>query len=340
MAKLAGVSLALLLCVSVSWSVYADGVDRARGLILSGQRGDAIVVLDSLIATRGADKDTQKEARFLRATLEGDGALFENRLKLLLKDGPDKQQSVWIHMNLGRIAFARKNILEAREHFQRALASGKTEEGSLWVGLCQMILGDAPSAKSHLETAARSGNRAIRTRAHLALGDMYRYLGNLKDAIEWYEKGHEEENSPWAASCLFRKSECLEQRGDLIEAREALTELCSSYPQAYEVPLAWSRLNLDQETLTTAEDDEPVVTPREEKFALQVGAFTEEENAEELVARLKERGLSEIRVDKDASGLHRVMVGKFGSRSAAETLGESLLSLLESGYRIVPLSEN
>jgi len=69
-------------------------------------------------------------------------------------------------------------------------------------------------------------------------------------------------------------------------------------------------------------------------FAVQVGAFREARRAEELTARLRsDYPTVEVRSD---SVWHRVQVGRFSSRGAAETL-ERELRALGYGAIVVPL---
>jgi len=73
-----------------------------------------------------------------------------------------------------------------------------------------------------------------------------------------------------------------------------------------------------------------------EGFAVQVGAFRLEENARALEARVAAAGFGRVRVSEGEDSLFRVWVGSFPGREGAESLGDSLGSVLGLGYSIVP----
>jgi hypothetical protein len=95
------------------------------------------------------------------------------------------------------------------------------------------------------------------------------------------------------------------------------------------VPREESRFQLDRERPEEAIPGPHQATgadgglPREGYFAIQVGAFRNMENAQELVEALGKRGLDAYSVDRSRRGpwaLHKVFLGPFGDRDEAAAL--------------------
>jgi hypothetical protein len=70
---------------------------------------------------------------------------------------------------------------------------------------------------------------------------------------------------------------------------------------------------------------EEEATAKRETYAVQVGAFRNQKNAAALVEKLKKRGYDAFIWDETGQALHRVLVGRFGSRQKAAVQAKVVL---------------
>ena len=74
----------------------------------------------------------------------------------------------------------------------------------------------------------------------------------------------------------------------------------------------------------------------ETPVAVQIGAFTSEENAVALASAARERTARRVRIAKGEDGLYRVLAGSFAHRDDAAVFGDSLGAALDTPARVVP----
>ncbi|UCF78081.1 MAG: SPOR domain-containing protein [Candidatus Eiseniibacteriota bacterium] len=82
-----------------------------------------------------------------------------------------------------------------------------------------------------------------------------------------------------------------------------------------------------------------VASPETGGYTVQLGAFSEEANANGLVARLQEQGITDVRIVKKERGgriLYMVHLGEFPTKEAAESKGKELSTRFGLSYGIVP----
>jgi tetratricopeptide (TPR) repeat protein len=322
-------------------------VERARALAAAGERTEARAVLDSLLALPGLDPAERAGAAAERARLEPEGGDYENRLRALLDGEKDPAREAALRLALGKVLFAKGDLAGALREFGESREKGREEEGSLWEGLTAMALGDGPTALEALKRAAGSGNRAIRDRARVALGDAYRLAGNWAEAASQYGQVSQMiEGSPgWWPTAQYGRAQCEEKLEETEEARALYAEILSRAPGSHEAPLARARLRIlgaasEQEAAETPPAETapaPVAgeTAPAESLTVQVGAFSLNENAERLAGTVRDGGFGPVRVVKGADGLFRVLVGAFASRDRAEAVGDSLGATLGLGFSVV-----
>jgi tetratricopeptide (TPR) repeat protein len=330
----------LALGVAASVSAQSDPLDQVQSLIAAGDRTAARAELDSLLALPDALGGTSRpEAEFLRTVLEESGPDYEQQLHRLLGQEMAPNREAWVRLALGQIAFIRGDLSFALKEFQRAREKGRYEEGSLWEGLTAFALGHGEEARTALERVQDSGNKTIRDRALVALGDTYRAAENWEEARDKYRRVREEGGveSGWWATAVFRESECLQELGEEEESNGLLRVLIAAMPQAYEIPRARARLGVTgtDGTEGEAEPEEPDGEPGTTVFAVQVGAFSQGENAEALAIQVREQGFADVRVTESDDGLFRVLLGRFTERGGAESLGDSLGAELGLGFSVV-----
>ena len=354
-----GLALLLLLLSDVllgRGAAQASPFDEALALIAAGRRDDARVALDSLLAVEALDPSERGEAAYQRALLEEEGAAFEARVLALLASGAAPAREARLRMALGHLAFARGDIEEALAAFAAAREHGLEEEGSLWEGLSALALGDGPAARAALDRAAGSGSSSIRQRARLALGDAQRLSGNWEAAIREYRRVRDDTRTgpEWWPTAAYHEADCLETLGKREEARKIFAEILDRAPASYEAPLAGIRLRAGSDLLVneetpaepaeaakadTAAGAEPPPAPAE-RFTIQVGAFSVEENAQGLARDLARKGIADARVETRSDGLHRVLVGRFPGRAQAESAGDSLGAAFGLGFTVLALEED
>lgn len=107
-----------------------------------------------------------------------------------------------------------------------------------------------------------------------------------------------------------------EEPAPMVEARPA-----EAAPVAEPVPEATAR-TMDPEDEVVPTDEAPV--PMAEMYYVQVGAFSEVERANNVLADLIAQGYKGSKLSRTGSGLYRVQAGAFADRSAAD---EALIQL-------------
>ncbi len=321
----------------------ADPVDDARALMLAGDRAEARARLDSLLASPAPDRTPPVEARLLRARLEDDGEAYAAALRDLLVSEEDPVREATLRLALGQVLFARGSMEDALVEFRRVRELGREETGSLWAGLTAFVLGDGPAAREALERAAASGNRSVRQRALVALGDTERLTGACNDAVGHYREAREVDNGArgWVAAAAWAEALCRDEMGERDRAVTLLVGILHDAPDSYEAPLARARL---LEWTTPAPELAP--EPAEEEsapagpapfggYAVQIGAFTLPDNANSLAEAVQGRGFAPVRVVHGDDDLNRVLVGRFETREEAEAFGDSLGITLGVGFSVV-----
>ncbi len=345
-------ALALLLSAAPARATGA-AVERARALAAGGDRAGARAVLDSVLALPRLDPAERAGASLERTRLEMEGGEYESDLRGLIEGEKDPAREGALRLALGKVLFAKGDLQGALREFGDSRKKGREEEGSLWEGLTALALGDGPTALESLERAAESGNRAIRDRARIALGDAYRLAGDWADAATQYEGVSEGiSGSPgWWSTAQYERARCLEELEDPVRARALYVAILTRAPGAYEAPLARARLR----ALGATAEATPEAVPRgagttpvpeggsaapAESLTVQVGAFSQSKNAARLAGTVRDGGFGPVRVVKGGDGLFRVMVGGFASRDRAEAAGDSLGAALGLGFSVVPAGGN
>jgi TolA-binding protein len=145
--------------------------------------------------------------------------------------------------------------------------------------------------------------------AYLALGDVELLQENYHEALKAYTEFYVTNPSKKRLATLyFRLAEVNLKLNNQKEFKKYLDKLRQEFPQSFEAKDA-KRLEL-----------------HDTFYTVQVGAFTNYDNAEKFIAKLKDKGYDVYSVLCMLSGkkLCRIRIGKFESRAEAEELKKKL----------------
>jgi tetratricopeptide (TPR) repeat protein len=147
--------------------------------------------------------------------------------------------------------------------------------------------------------------------AELGLGDSYFLRGEYIRAKEQYSRlVKDHPRSKLLAAVYYRQSRVAAKLGNIKESKEYLAKIAKSFPLSLDV--------LDNEEISTGSGSG--------YYSVQVGAFSQNINAGNLVEKLKKRGYSAYVEESGARGkaTYRVKVGKYPSRSEAISAAKKL----------------
>jgi tetratricopeptide (TPR) repeat protein len=142
--------------------------------------------------------------------------------------------------------------------------------------------------------------------------------------------------SKYADASLYRIFSYYYALGLYDTAREKLMQLKSGYPDSPYIQVANQNLSLLEKTYedeTKPKTEEPKTTSEEDyKWTIQAGAFTNLENAKNLMSVFEENGIYTELADKVVGGttFHVVYAGKFVKHEDAE----GFLQVVNSKYQV------
>lgn len=213
--------------------------------------------------------------------------------------------------------------------------------------LCWKQLGEITRSRLDLERIDRGD---FLYWSYMTLAELDMLDGKIENARERYETIAGGHSNPIAG---FKLGECYEILGEREKAVKEYRTLASNFPKSLEAPKAREKIQMIQsprrirrslEPLQggdgeeAAGDDRQIDDTETFGFTIQLGAFSERENAIRL-AKDVESVASGIRVERIESAgriWHRVRVGKFRSRAEAHRYAEYIER--ETGYSSKVLS--
>ena len=144
-------------------------------------------------------------------------------------------------------------------------------------------------------------DKALHDVAQLGLADAFFAEERYDDAIGEYRKIQEKyAGSPFCALAFYKIAKCYRKLGQMEQARVYVQKLQQDYPLSFEAKL-----------MDELDNSEFV-------YSVQVGGFSKYANAENLVNKLKGKGLDAYISEKEAFPVvYRVRVGKFKAKSDA-----------------------
>ncbi len=184
-----------------------------------------------------------------------------------------------------------------RIFYLRGIAYSKTQQISYAREDFQKIISEFPKSKLRLE-------------AKLALADTYFLEGDYQTAQVEYKNliaNFPKENI--APAVLFRLAQCAQRLGNWEEAKYYFQQVQLKWQKSPEARLV-EELKIGEEAF----------------FCVQVGSFTDRNNAESLMEKLKKDyyPVYIVEIKKSGESFYRVRVGRFGIRKDAEDLAERL----------------
>jgi tetratricopeptide (TPR) repeat protein len=153
--------------------------------------------------------------------------------------------------------------------------------------------------------------------------------------------------SKYADAALYRIFSYYYALGLYETAQEKLQHLINNYPDSPYIKVANQNLMPDEievtekkEEVTTKEQVKETVSNQDYKFTIQVGAFTNMENAQKLKQDFEKSGIFSKVGDKNVGGtiFHVVYAGQFVSYEDAENFLPIVNSKFNITGRIVPTS--
>lgn len=296
---------------------HADVLAEARALHRALEYSEARDLLESELDN--LDDEERAEALLLMAALSDK----HNEARRFLREAASASHSAEfrrrVDMELAQLDFGRGNYNSVRtrlEHYDDA-------EARLWVALAWVALQRAERAEAACEGAGSDDVvEMVRAWSQREQGNVAAALGRLQALAQ-----REGDMQPVA---LLWKAECETELGDYASARESARTLQQRYGTAPEAILL-------EPTLAALRRAASVPTsPAPTGVFLQIGAFEDRGNALRFRDTLP-RSIQPLRVEEDLRGvrrIHRVLVGPFPSREAAEAFARSQLDPIDIDWRI------
>ncbi len=268
---------------------------------------------------------------------------------------------------MGDLHYARGEYLTAAKNYEHA-AERSTDDPArarrkLLRGRALLGAGEGGLAARVFEDVLKSAPAS--SEAKLGLADALMLQGRTERAVAGYsdiaERGVRDPLAPIALAQLIRANDAL---GRHDEARSAARRLAAEYPQSSEAAGARDRLRRDQATKDVApgRSDAPTrsgspagnearpgtpapssaapadSTPTGTRYSLQLGAFGNRENAQDLASRLEQWGMTDVRIEEEQRGdrtFLRVRAGDFADPATAEETGMRLRDAHGLSFRVV-----
>jgi tetratricopeptide (TPR) repeat protein len=198
------------------------------------------------------------------------------------------------------------------------LLAGDTRSDELYyiLGLCYLKDGNYPRSADSFEVIIKKfrASRFIEE-ARLGLGDSYLLRNDLDKAEEVYRALLENKpDTKFKAQIFYRLGEISFKKGDVNQGRDYSVKLKESYPLDPEVKQS-------QDILPLGKNSPDLY------YSVQVGSFTNSENAAKLTRKLANSGypaFMEEFLSPAGSKSYRVKVGRLNSLPEAEELNKKL----------------
>jgi len=311
----------------------------AQDLFARGAVEEARAVLVR-IPEGGIAPETADAAAYLRALLEEDGIRYEQALAAYptrFPKGAYRREAILAVAKLryvsGDYAEA-ENLLSIFTPSVERTATGR--EGLVTRGLAQLGRGDAVGALAFLQSAEsdlkgtpqEEAYRYATAQAAMRAGKPAAALEALRDLLEHHPQGD------YAPQALYAMGSALESLGRQTDAASVFRQVAQRFPLSYEAARVRDR------GIRPGSGTESLlpIGPIGGGFAIQIGAFTRRDLADNLAKELRRSGAGDVSVrpGEETPPVFRVRAGSFATRDEARALGERLRRERGYSYQVVP----
>lgn len=340
-------TIAAVLICALLFPAAAEGASlrQIRRMIERKDYAEARTALEEKLPSLGGGD--RVEGMLLLAGLETDAARAVDLYTDAIASGGERQR-LTARLEKAKILYALGEYRETAKTLAGIEPKFRCDEcfESMYLrGLAFRQLGENPLARREFERVDRGEYLEW---SYIALAELDMQEGKIEQAIDRFETIGGSHSNPVAG---FKLGECYEILGDRAKAGKAYRTVAHQFPRSPETPRAAEKLrHLERRTGSSEREgggearDVPYETGaanivRGPGFTLQLGAFSERENAIRLAEELGS-SVSDVRVEMaeyDGRIWHRVRIGIFESRSEAEKEAERLEKLTRYTFTIFPL---
>jgi len=313
----------------------AQELAKAWELLDEGERDRAKEIAATVLASPRNEK-VRGEALLVEALCQENGQSAVGQLNRFVTQFPGHPLRWRAEIELGLHYYALGTYRGAAKHFDNArnLKPAKREQARAvyWMGLALEGAGDVAKAKQQFEAIkVDDAGTGLGELATLGLGDCLRAQGNYSAALSEYMRVVTNYGrSNWLPCALYGAGVCLDELGRQSEASEIYARLRREFPGSFEATIVRER--------TKGPAKEKVTGTEPRSYTIQLGAFSQETNANALVGLLKDEGVAGVRIVQEERGgrvLYIVGLGEFPTKEAAVRRGKELSTRSGLSYSIV-----
>ena len=232
-------------------------------------------------------------------------SIFSNLSSAFAQDALGKAENLFLQKKYWQAVEECTALIKANPDKPEVLSKANYLAGASYVNLFDFLTGK----KSFMTVVAKYKGSAYYEDAYLALGDVELLQENYKEALAAYQEFYNTNPSKKRRATLyFRLAEVNLKLNDQKEFKRYYNMLQEEFPNSFEARDARRLEGLD--TI----------------YTVQVGAFTNYDNAEKFIQKLKAKGYDVYSVLCMLSGkkLCRIRVGKLKTHEEAEELKKRL----------------
>lgn len=293
---------------------------------------------------------TRIQGILLLAALESDVEECEKHYNEVIHSGRARE-SLKARLSLAKIHYATGDYGKASSVLSIIPSRGHSkdrQEALYFRALCWKQMGEAAKARRDLMEIDRG---RFLYWSYMTLAELDMQEGRIGDAIDRYESIASSHSNPIAG---FKLGECYEILGERNKAIKVYRTLMHQFPKSSEAPKAREKIQMisylqdtDIDTRDVEGGEEGEYLPDERAdvatgspaYTLQIGSFRERENAIRLAEELR-NAVGDLRVERtERNGLvwHRVRVGRYSSREAAEAAAARIKEKTGYSSKTLPL---
>ena len=192
------------------------------------------------------------------------------------------------------------------------------EEGHYIMGLSFLKLGQAEEARENFDFILKNyPNTKIKDKVMLGICDSYYVQEDFKKAeAEYAQLLRASPGTDYASIIYLQLGDCQRRSGKWKEAESSFRKVINDFPLSLEAKTAKYNLSKGMDF-----------------FSVQVGAFSKEDNAQNLAYSLRQRGYDAYveKLYKKDSIIYRVRVGRFNTKEKAEA---EAAKLKKEGFKV------